>query len=338
MAAPTIIKSSDTGVPLLTRTEGAFIAVLDHCLPQRGWEKVFSSGTAKAVYRPSIGDRYYYRILNDNTVYHSNSSYYYTVCRISIYETMTDINTGSGLLVEYYIHLAGYTAANTYWIMIFDETGFYFLSNVYSAYNKSFEQFLTPAGNQNDLFQCHYFGETVPTNIFSNTPRFCASGSVSLIPTTPPGLGTHWIPNEAYCSKHLDGTSSEVSGTKYASYQCYENIYCTPSAANACYGNASMPFPYVEGNQLYYTRLVINGKSNNIGSFLYGYDYLPGLFIPGHPYTSLPNCQIKQLDGRNFLFIRFALYNNPITLNQANYPLRVGCLLFDISSDFRSPN
>ena len=63
MAAPTIIKSSDTGVPILTRTEGAFIAVLDYCLPQRGWSKVFSSGTTKAVYRPGSGStRYYYRI------------------------------------------------------------------------------------------------------------------------------------------------------------------------------------------------------------------------------------------------------------------------------------
>lgn len=76
------------GVPALDRTAGAMIALIDYILdigaPGAYWEKVYT-GTNKAVYRATTGQRYYLRVENTDPRF----------ARFTGYETMSDVDTGT---------------------------------------------------------------------------------------------------------------------------------------------------------------------------------------------------------------------------------------------------
>lgn len=125
MAAPIVIKSTDAGAPVCNGVVGQAIVLLDYVLiTQLGWTKVFS-GTNKAVYYPQqkgTENRLYYRV-DDN----HGQSY-----KLSVYETMTDVDTG--VLVRDYMWVTKSQTADTTvrpWIAIGDAFGVYFRSEYY---------------------------------------------------------------------------------------------------------------------------------------------------------------------------------------------------------------
>ena len=82
------LNSSSPGAPTLSSGAGNMIPILDWALDVSGavyWEKVFT-GTNKAVYRSKTGLRPYLRIDDSATEY----------CQFRMYETMTDVDTGTG--------------------------------------------------------------------------------------------------------------------------------------------------------------------------------------------------------------------------------------------------
>lgn len=80
------VQNTDGSAPALSGTAGALIGVLDFALvTTAGWEKVYS-GTNKAVYRAPTGNRFYLRV-DDSAA---------TSARIVSYETMSDVDTGTG--------------------------------------------------------------------------------------------------------------------------------------------------------------------------------------------------------------------------------------------------
>src|SRR5574337_1914064 len=87
-----VYRSSDASAPVLTGQAGSLITVLDACLisgygskSPAGWAKPYS-GTNLAAYRAATGNRFYFRVDDSGTV----------EARISGYETMSDVNTGTG--------------------------------------------------------------------------------------------------------------------------------------------------------------------------------------------------------------------------------------------------
>lgn len=130
MSAPTVIKSTDSGAPVCNGVIGQAIVLLDYILVTRlGWTKVFS-GTNKAVYYPQqkgSENRLYYRV--DDS---SGPGY-----KLSVYETMTDIDTG--VLVRDYMWVTKSNAATTTvrpWVAIGDAFGVYFRSEYTTTYWK----------------------------------------------------------------------------------------------------------------------------------------------------------------------------------------------------------
>lgn len=85
-----ILRSTDGGAPVLNGTAGSMIGVLDELLDIGGggtyWEKVYS-GTNLAVYRSTVGERYYLRV--DDTAAQ--------VTGVRGYTSMSDVNTGSDI-------------------------------------------------------------------------------------------------------------------------------------------------------------------------------------------------------------------------------------------------
>lgn len=91
-------RSTDSGAPTLNGTPGSLIGLLDACLvngygskASAGWTKDYS-GTNKAVYRPSHGSRFFMRVLDDG----SDGTNGARVARVRGYETMSDVDTGTG--------------------------------------------------------------------------------------------------------------------------------------------------------------------------------------------------------------------------------------------------
>jgi len=86
-------QSTDASAPQMSGEVGKLVAVLDACLVNgygskaaAGWAKSFS-GTNKGVYRSSAGNRLYLRIDDTTTTY----------ARAIGYETMSDVDNGTGL-------------------------------------------------------------------------------------------------------------------------------------------------------------------------------------------------------------------------------------------------
>lgn len=130
--AVTVYRSTDSSAPTLSGTVGSLIALLDACLvngygsqPAAGWTKEYT-GTNLAAYRmsttsPATG--FYLRIDDTGT----------TSSRLVGYETMSDVNTGTGQFpTSGQVSGGGYlwksgTANSTArpWTLIADTRGFY---------------------------------------------------------------------------------------------------------------------------------------------------------------------------------------------------------------------
>lgn len=124
MSSATVIKSTDSGVPVCNGVIGQAIVLLDYVLVTRlGWEKVFS-GTNKAVYYPQqkgTENRLFYRV-DDN---------YGQGYKLAIYESMSDID--NGVLVRDNMWVGkSYTNDTTArpWVVIGDGYGIYFRSEL----------------------------------------------------------------------------------------------------------------------------------------------------------------------------------------------------------------
>lgn len=98
MSQFTIYNSADAGAPTLNGTAGSLISVLDACLVNgygakaaAGWTKAFS-GTNKAAYKMGAGTGFYLRVQDDAP----HATALGREARVLGYETMTDVDTGSG--------------------------------------------------------------------------------------------------------------------------------------------------------------------------------------------------------------------------------------------------
>lgn len=128
-----VYQSTDASAPSLTGLAGALITVLDACLVNgygskaaAGWAKSYS-GTNKAVYRPSAGNRHYLRVDDSGGQW----------ARVRGYETMSDVDTGTGLMpTEAQISGGGYLNKGTNnstvrgWILVADEKRFWLVMAV----------------------------------------------------------------------------------------------------------------------------------------------------------------------------------------------------------------
>lgn len=106
--------------------DGAVTGSLSFKLAPLGWEKVFSK-TNVAVYRPTdpASTRPFIRVDDTNAAF----------SRVQMYESMTDVDTGYGVSPAlaggwYWYKWNAAAATATYWLLVGDSRGFYFLNNM----------------------------------------------------------------------------------------------------------------------------------------------------------------------------------------------------------------
>ena len=280
MAVPTVIKWSDTGAPTLDKTAGSLIAVLDFCLPQRGWTKEFS-GTNKAVYRAGSGNRKFYRVLDDNSgVY---SSHYFAA--LTGYDSMTDVDTGAGWGQSAYMMKSYNDTAAKRWICIVDEKGFYLLVQAHG-------------GESVDIglraFAPCYIGETIPA-----LPGQTSRDIISAFPLLGwmHALGMVMYDNASYytrCNRSLDSSQTALN------IVMQKELFPTGRDAGKPVGNfVNCIYDYPYNGGLLYGRHYLGDTAGltTIG------DYIPWLYHTPQKGYQFTNAGEYSADGKTFIAV-----------------------------------
>lgn len=132
MSAATIIKSTDANVPVLSGTEGSLAALIRYIAPRLGWEIMFDNGPV-IVIRPQSykgGQALLYRF--DDRAARGGAAP--RVAEVRAYESMSDINTGGGLVGPVYLHKSYYANTTGYTYSVIGDTyGFFINSYLYKS-------------------------------------------------------------------------------------------------------------------------------------------------------------------------------------------------------------
>ena len=141
-----------SGAPgVLANSAGTLITLLDKCLVDgwtgttpAGWSKVYS-GTNKAVYRAPLGNRFYLRVDDSNANY----------AAVTMYETMSDVDTGTGKAPT----AAHVSAGTVYWLKSSHSSAIWYL-----VADEKFVMFHTQYDTNFDWRNGTggWFGDTVP--------------------------------------------------------------------------------------------------------------------------------------------------------------------------------
>lgn len=316
MSAATVYKSTDANAPVLSGTEGSLIALLDAVLVDGygdkaplGWTKVFS-GTGKAVYQPQAyggGQAILYRV--DDTA--SRGGYAPKVARVDGYESMSDVDTGTGHVGPVCCHKSYYAnSTSRIWMVIGDAYGAYIFTSVTDAnYNISvvpqYLGFLNPV-RSGGVPVCGLFGEIDGLG-GRNQIFYLRSGSVA---------------SSAYCFLH-----KSLSGAL--------NIPCAVYAGtgagleNAISGSATSTLPaYATGGEMVYSAPVIND-----GAAYTVHSHFPGIYAPQHPaagdfpFSETGDTVAVEIDGRTL--------QSKWVWGVASGSANTGAVLIDLGEGFR---
>lgn len=316
--APTVIKWTDPNVPVLTRSASSLIGVLDYCLPLRGWEKVFSE-PGKAVYRAGTGERKLYRVLNDGSFYYNSTTYQYCHAKVTAYDSMSGIDTGSGQWAENYVcvSMSG-TAVARPWICIVDEKGFWIIT---------FPAQVASGGAMN-TYACSpsYFGETIPA-LPGNSARSVAAGGPLNVLTSHVTTLTAPSGNMLRVNRSLDGATLSIASWLTANGG-------SPYIDNAepyghfTLGGGMYPYPY-NGDLLYGQPLLNDAVAYSLG------DFIPGLYYPLHKGSYFNNAGTYAAGTKSFLALYIVRNSYGINTSSVSTPTVFGCMLIDLSASFR---
>lgn len=253
--------SSMAGMPSLDNTAGSLIAVLDAVLPAAGWEKAFS-GTNKAAYRSSdvTGTRLFLRVDDTTTTYATTL----------MYESMSDIDTGTGVTPTLYYHKSNSGAVA--WRMFVDSQAFY-LFGATSTYFWSRLFFGDILSFQSpDAWRSAIIGHTTTSY---NSSALDALGSAS----------------GSYLARAYNGLGSATGMSRYS------------HGRSTALGSAGATYPNPTDNALLIALVDCWENSNNIAR-----GAMPGLYSPLHGYSSLTDAAVvtDPVNNRDFLLTKTA--------------------------------
>lgn len=333
MSAPIVIKSTDSGVPVLSGTEGSLAALIRYIAPLLGWSIIYDGGTVIVVQPQSYkgGQALLYRF--DDRAARGGAAP--RVAKVEAYESMSDINTGSGLVGPVY-QAKSSTADSTskLWRVIGDAYGFYLftikqtggsLINPTNAFYYGFANGLLP----NDLPPCIMAGcdDSVGTYALS---RLGAVGTA--ISTAFDFVYAHKDRSGALNKKCAFVSAGSLAVISSSAVIAISTSWPTNSTSPTY---TKLPYPF-NGQLLYYPVYMNEGVANTLLCSL------PGFFGHMHRHTSLDPSPIlplcisdDYLNGYgpisfdNKTFMHYSIM--PIA-NEYQYS---GAVLIDIGTEFR---
>lgn len=315
MAAPTIIRWDDAGAPVLRRVASSLIAVLDFCLPRRGWVKEWSD-VDRAVYRAGSGQRKFYRFLNDSTVV-SNTGTTYNYASITGYDTMTGVDTGSGWGATHRILLSQLTDTPRPWVCIFNEKTVFIIV-------------FTAAETTSTLSTCSasfaIFGETLPGLPGQTARNFIAGQTSNQYNADSTGLvRINYSASSIAVDRSIDGTRTNIAaklknngGDNGGTTGVDTNSY---PVGNWSYCPLSYPF---NGELLYGQPMLNDAVDYSMG------DYIPGLYYPCQKGGSLDSYTVYSSGTKSFMAFWTTGGTQPVAVRPSSSLQHYGALLVDL--------
>ena len=133
MSAATVLTSAMSEMPALSGSGGSLASLIRYIAPILGWSIEFDNSTDIIVIKPQSyggGQALFYRI--DDRAARGGAAP--RVAEVRAYESMSDINTGAGLVGPGYIHKSYYANTTGYLYTIAgDQYGFFLNSNLYKS-------------------------------------------------------------------------------------------------------------------------------------------------------------------------------------------------------------
>lgn len=293
-----VYTSNDAGAPTLNGTNaGQVIAILDACLVNgygsklaAGWTKPFS-GTNLAVYRSGAGSNQMYLRVDDTATGSSRAA------RVVGYETMSDVNTGTGPFPTPAQQAGGLywtsaqstpLAGNRGWVVVATEAFFY----------------LCMEGDTvgNDYRALYYFGDIQsykPGDAYGTT--IYGTSSNNLAATAIFSSAGGYSSNVAGCflARKVDQAGSAMS--------CGRFTDVGKLTSTSYFGQTGLPYPHAPDNGLWLAPIWL-GEGNSSGCVR---GVMPGMWAPLH---SMPLAAYDTfsgtgaLAGKTFMAIRSSSY------------------------------
>lgn len=288
MAQFTIYKSTDAGAPVLTGQTGTLVALLKACLVDgygakaaTGWTEPFT-GVSKGAFKQGAGSGFYLRVQDDGP-----GAGTFKEARITGYETMTDVDTGTqpfptaaqgvgGVAMRVVRKSNAASAAARAWIVIADSRTFYVLiattdiANAYFGFGfGDFYSFTT-----GDVYNCFLWARAVEDSAVAGSSDFDYLGS------------------NVFFARAYTGLGSSLAGTSGTS-----SIF---SATSPLVGTLTLPNPSDGG--LYVASVYMRDSTTNVRGLL------RGLWAFGHSYIGITDGDTfsgtGSLAGYTFLLIK----------------------------------
>lgn len=255
-----IYRNTDASAPVLSGTAGALVAVLDACLvagygskTAAGWAKSYS-GTNKAAYRQPAGSNQFYLRVDDTGA---------TEARLVGYETMSDVDTGTGPFPTsaqqsgglYFYKSSAASAAARPWVLVTNGKIFYLFT---ASDGTTFSQgcgFGDPASYKS--------GDAYHTIIIGGGSTGGGSSQLASIVTSLSSAVTGH-----YMARSYTQVGSSIALGKHT-----DTVKGTGTVAGA----AGMGYPTLPDGALWFAPLWLHESA---GSHVRG--ELPGLFAPLH--------------------------------------------------------
>lgn len=259
-----------------------------------GWTKAFT-GTNKAAYRSSdvSGTQLYLRVDDTNAQYMS----------VKLYETMTDIDAGTGAsVVRYWMKsdVSNTTAKN--WNIIGDSKMFYFLVDWDSTYSNQPNPYCFGDINSvksGDAYHCILYGyHTIPSDPYQYLD-FASIGS----PSDTEG---------ALIARSYTQLGSALAFFKYAGI---------PGSSYMGYGS-TITFPDPVDNGIHLVPVYVFLTASNLRGVM------PGLYSPIEQTNGVFNTRDKTVKINNKIYIAYKI-SNGVSNNQ------IGNCWFDLTGPWR---
>lgn len=258
--AVTVYRSTDASAPVLSGTAGALIGVLDACLvtgygakSAAGWTKDFS-GTNLATYRAPTGNRMYLRVDDTGT----------QTARVRGYETMSDVNTGTGPFptdaqvsggAYFYKSSAASAASRSWWLYTNGTIVYLYVDHAESAISGQMLIF----GD----FTSYVAGDAFNTILIaSTTSATTTNGAATATANVNASAAGNWVPR----SYTQSGTSVNVGKHGDAARM----------NGSTTLGNGGIPYPSPD-SMLWMSPVYIHEPSPQLVRGV-----LPGVYAPCH--------------------------------------------------------
>lgn len=301
MSQFTIYRSTDGSAPTLSGTVGDLVNLLDKCLvagygsqSAAGWTKPLT-GTNKAAFKQGGGNGFYLRVQDDAPASATDA-------RLRGYETMSDVDTGTGLFPTVAQATNGTFARKSAsangttrpWIVVADDRTVYVFTltgDIASTYFTfafgDFYSFVTA-----DAYRTLIIGRVTENSAAANNVEMLLQGGGAISFGNAPA---NWV------ARNYLGTGTSLPIQKFGM------TWQINTAGGLSLGAGSQPFPNPSDGGIYLSPIYIGDTTTApVNSFR---GKMRGIWQFGHDYTPLGDGDtfsgVGDLAGRTFMVIRF---------------------------------